>query len=166
LNYYKESQTEYTVSPLRLKEYLNRWYLIAVPDGLDEIRTFGLDRLANLKVLNTKARKIKNEKQQLKQFMDVIGLNYSESEEVQKVVLKADTRQIKYLRSLPLHHSQLCADGATLEDWRTVSYELKPNFEFMTQILKLGARVKVIEPTALKERVEQEIGKMNELYTK
>ncbi|ALM21992.1 hypothetical protein AAT17_12490 [Nonlabens sp. MIC269] len=164
VNYYKETSKKYIVTPLRLKEYLNRWYLIAVPDGMTEIRTFGLDRIDQLEVLEDKGATIKNEEAQLKQFLDVIGLNYNETKEIQTVVLKADNRQIKYLRSLPLHHSQVCVDGLNENEWGTVTYQLKPNFEFMTQILKLGAMVEVVEPDWFRDKIAGEIQIMNGLY--
>ena len=164
INYYENTRKTYTVSPLRLKEYLNRWYLIAVPDNLDEIRIFGLDRLENISLLPQKAKTIKNETAQLQQFSDVIGLNYTETKEIQKVVLKVDNRQIKYLRSLPLHHSQLCIEGKNEKDWGTVTYELKPNFEFETQILKLGFMVEVLKPIWFREKIAAHIKTMNKLY--
>lgn len=164
INYYQNTRKTYTVSPLRLKEYLNRWYVIAVPDDLDEIRTFGLDRIENMTILPQKGKSIKNEALQLKQFSDVIGLNYTETKEVQKVMLKADNRQIKYLRSLPLHHSQICIDGKNEQDWGTVTYELKPNYEFLSQILKLGAMVEILEPKTLREHIAKDIARMNKLY--
>lgn len=164
VNYYQNTKKEYTVTPLRLKEYLNRWYLIAVPNDIDDIRTFGLDRIENLEILPDKAKKIKNEKQQLQQFLDIIGLNYNETKEVQTVVLEADNKQIKYLRSLPLHHSQICVENKDEHKWGTVTYKLKPNFEFETQILKLGAMVKVVEPIWFREKVASEISSMNGLY--
>lgn len=164
VNYYQNTRKEYIVTPLRLKEYLNRWYLIAVPDEIDDIRTFGLDRIENLEILPEKAKKIENEKQQLKQFLDIIGLNYSETKEIQTVVLEADNKQIKYLRSLPLHHSQICVENEDEHKWGTVTYELKPNFEFETQILKLGAMVRVKEPQWFREKVAGEINRMNGLY--
>tara|TARA_R110002051_G_scaffold218896_1_gene282745 strand:- start:5448 stop:6362 length:915 start_codon:yes stop_codon:yes gene_type:complete len=164
INYYENTRKTYTVSPLRLKEYLNRWYLIAVPDHLDEIRTFGLDRLENINLLPQKAKTIKNETEQLKQFSDVIGLNYTETKEIQKVVLKVDNRQIKYLRSLPLHHSQLSIEGENEKNWGTVTYELKPNFEFETQILKLGFMVEVLKPVWFREKIAAHIKTMNKLY--
>ena len=164
VNYYQNTRKIYKVTPLRLKEYLNRWYLIAVPDDIDEIRTFGLDRIEQLEVLKEKGRKSINEEKQLKQFLDVIGLNYSETKEVQAITIRADNKQIKYLRSLPLHHSQICKDGLTENGWGTVHYELKPNFEFMTQILKLGAMVEVVEPIWFRDQVKEEINSMNRLY--
>ena len=163
VNYYQNSRTAYTVTPLRLKEYLNRWYLIAVPDSLEEIRTFGLDRIENLQVLPEKAKPIKDGEKQLQQFLDVIGLNYNETDKVEKVVLQAQNKQIKYLRSLPLHHSQTCVEGEN--GWGRVTYELKPNYEFETQILKLGAMVVVEKPLWFRKQIAGHIKRMNDLYT-
>lgn len=164
INYDHDTTKSYYVTPLRLKEYLNRWYLVAIPDGLTEIRTFGLDRIINLKVLNTKAKPIKNINKQLKQFLDVVGLNYSEYETLQKVVLRVETTQIKYLRSMPLHHSQICLDAKNNEDWGTIKYLLKPNYEFESQLLKLGETIEVLEPKSLRSKIIERVSLMNEIY--
>ena len=104
-NYSKRTYTDYTITPLIIKEYINRWYLIGVPDDLDEIRTFGIDRLSNIKLGRLSKLKIKQFKNQLDKFEDVVGLYFSD-EEPEKVVLKVDGEHLKYLESLPLHPSQ------------------------------------------------------------
>lgn len=163
-NYYDNTKKEYTVSPLCIKEYANRWYLIAVAEGENYIRNFGIDRLSQLTIQNIKARKIDDFQQQLKQYDDVVGLNYSESEneEVDEIVIKAHNNQLKYLRSLPIHKSQFCTDGP--DDWGTVTYKLKPNYEFEIQLLKLGNMVEVLKPQWFRDKVKKHIAEMFELY--
>ncbi|MRX62587.1 helix-turn-helix transcriptional regulator [Maribacter luteus] len=163
MNFFHDDSKEYIVSPFRLKEFLNRWYLIAVPDGMEEIRTFGLDRIRNVHILKKKGSKFKNIEIQLNQFREVVGLTYS-LEPLQKIVLKVTNEQIKYLRSLPLHHSQVCIDDHYKDGWGRVNYELKPNYEFMAEILKLGASAVILEPLALREKITEQITIMHKLY--
>jgi len=164
-NYYGGTKKEYIVSPLCMKEYANRWYLIAVAEGENYIRNFGIDRLSLLKIKNTKSRKIEDFQKQLKQYDQVVGLNYTESqnEEAEVIVIKAHNNQLKYLRSLPIHKSQICIDGIE-NDWGKVTYKLKPNYEFEMQILKLGNMVEVVQPKWFREKVKRHISEMHQLY--
>ncbi len=164
-NYYGGTKKTYTVSPLCLKEYANRWYLIAVVDGESEIKNFGIDRLSQIEIKNTKSLKIENFKKQLKQYDEVVGLNYAESKNnyPEKIILKAHNNQLKYLRSLPIHKSQICIDGKA-NDWGHVTYLLKPNYEFEIQILKLGNMVEVLEPLWFREKIKKHISEMYNMY--
>ncbi|OBX22590.1 MULTISPECIES: helix-turn-helix transcriptional regulator [Bizionia] len=163
-NYYENTIKEYTVSPLCIKEYANRWYLIAVADGEKEIRNFGIDRLSKIEIINTKSSKIENVEKQLKQYDYIVGLNYSETEsgKVEDVIIKAHNNQLKYLRSLPIHKSQICVNG--IQDWGTVTYKLKPNYEFEIQILKLGNMVEVLKPQWFRDKIKKHINEMHQLY--
>ncbi|MEO7282999.1 WYL domain-containing protein [Gelidibacter sp.] len=160
-NYYGGTKKAYTVSPLCLKEYANRWYLIAVADGENEIRNFGIDRLSDLKIQNENALKMEDFLEQLQQYDDVVGLNYSDSS-IEDIEMRAHNNQIKYLRSLPIHKSQFCQDGA--DDWGIVTYKLKPNYEFIMQILKLGPMVEVLKPQSLRDQVKAHIDEMYQMY--
>ncbi|MCH3884515.1 helix-turn-helix transcriptional regulator [Tenacibaculum aquimarinum] len=163
-NYTNETIKTYTVSPLRLKEYLNRWYLIAVPNGIDEIRSFGLDRITDLQLLDEKATIKDSFEDQIKQYDDVIGLNFNETKKVEKVVLEVDNNQLKYLKSLPLHKSQVCIDGEKGTPSLAI-YKVKPNYEFETQILRMGDTVEVIEPLWLRKKIKERLTKTIERYS-
>ncbi|MAM23221.1 helix-turn-helix transcriptional regulator [Croceibacter atlanticus] len=166
VNYYRKTEKQYTVTPIRIKEYLNRWYLVAVPDGQDEIRNFGIDRISNLVVTNKPARKSSNFEEQLKNYEDIVGLNYNESinKEPEDVIVKTTNKQLKYLRSLPLHKSQVCIDGQGGSNWGRATYHLKPNYEFMTQLLRMADQVEVVEPQWLRNRMKGFTERMYNLY--
>lgn len=152
-NYYKDTRKKYTVTPLRLKEYLNRWYLIAVSEGENEIRNFGIDRISDLKLTNVPSDSSKDFEAQIELYDDIVGLNYNESDKVEKVILKTDNKQLKYLRSLPLHKSQVCVDGEN-DQWGEAIFHIKPNYEFETQVLKMADMVEVIEPQWLRLKMK------------
>lgn len=161
-NYLNKTSKTYTVTPLRLKEYLKRWYLIAVPEGIEDIRSFGLDRITHLQVTDKKAQIKKSFEKQIEAYDDVVGLNFDETDEVQRVTLSVESNQLKYLKSLPLHKSQVCLDSG--DDWETVSYKLKPNYELEMQLLKMGEKVVVIEPKWLREKMKNRINEMMSNY--
>lgn len=162
-NYYHDEKKKYIVSPLQLKEYQNRWYLIGVPEGYGALRNFGIDRISNLELLNTPAEKLKDYASQIAQYNDVIGLNYNASKDIEDVILKVSNKQIRYLRSLPLHKSQICIDGKDT-DWGKVTYNLKPNHEFKIEILKMMKEVEVMEPKWFRDQIAGDIRDINKLY--
>ena len=151
-NYFAKTEKDYTITPLKLKEYLNRWYVIGVPKEFDEIRTFGLDRIEDLKVGTTSSLDKRKFNTQLDKFFDVVGLTYGEAKDAKKVVLRVDAQQIKYMASLPLHHSQKI-EIEPRDTHLTVTYYLIPNYEFKIQLLKLGKMVEVLEPEELREEM-------------
>lgn len=162
-NYYKEGITEYTVIPLKIKEYKNRWYLIAgLKDEID-IRNFGLDRIFNIEIGKKHKTKLEPYNKLITAYDEVVGLNYSDYNTPVKVVLHVDTNQINYLKSLPLHHSQVI--GATVNtNWIEVTYYLKPNYELEVELLKMAGKVIVVEPAILKEKITNHLKQMLNNY--
>ncbi|PHR96644.1 MAG: hypothetical protein COA80_08570 [Leeuwenhoekiella sp.] len=154
INYWEESEKEYTITPLKIKEYLNRWYVIGLPDKTKEIRTFGIDRLKDLTTAGGSRIQFKDYEAQLNQFYNIVGLNFNEGDgKVKRVKLKVFHKHLKYLDSLPLHHSQDIQWKAG-EEHGIVSYRLVPNYELKTQILKMHSFAEVLEPVELREEIK------------
>jgi predicted DNA-binding transcriptional regulator YafY len=160
-NYYKETLNPYIITPLIIKEYLNRWYVIGVPEGENEIRTFGIDRIQDLKLGKLFSIKKESFEKQLSQFDNIIGLNFNE-DKPKHIVLKVNNFHIKYLNSLPLHSSQHIYD-CDEDGFSFVSYDLIPNYEFEIQILKMSLELEVLEPLEYRELIKS---KIKSIYTK
>ena len=163
-NYYKEGVNNYTIIPLKIKEYKNRWYLIAGLKDKPELRNFGLDRISELKIGAKHKKDIKPYHKLISAYNDIVGLNYSDFDEALKVVLKVNDNQIKYLESLPLHPSQTIGKQID-ENWVEVSYYLKPNYELEVEILKMAEHVIVQEPKILRTRIETHLKAMVNNYS-
>ena len=150
-NYERKSKKEYNITPLLLKEYLNRWYIIgAIPDS-DAIRTFGIDRLSEVEIIGVSTKKRATYKEHLAKFNNVVGLTYNNNEP-QKISLLVNELHVKYMRSLPLHNSQVIHPKNN-KGQHQVDYHLIPNYEFETQILKIGKDVEVIYPESLRNKI-------------
>lgn len=152
-NYSKDTITKYTISPLLLKEFENRWYVIGVPGDINDIRTFGLDRISNLELKgSSRINKIQYE-ERLAKFDNIIGLHYEDNTPV-KIRLLVNGVHIKYMRSLPLHHSQIIHTENEKGQY-FVDFFIVPNYEFKTQILKIGPEAQVIYPGTLKQDIKK-----------
>jgi proteasome accessory factor B len=82
-------EKEYDFQPYLLREYLNRWYVIGLLSGTNEIRTFGLDRIAGLQESDQKFKKNKTI-DLVSLFSNVIGINASKQDIVEDIELVCD----------------------------------------------------------------------------
>jgi len=141
-NFDTGKQRKYSVRPYLLKEYQNRWYLVGIIGGTNEFRTFGIDRILNLEVKDD-IFKPKADINPAELFENTVGLTYSFNE-LEEVILSFTPLQAKYVKSLPLHKSQVIIE----ENEKEVQVRLRiiPNFEFKQKILMLGETVKVMKP--------------------
>ncbi|UAM97287.1 WYL domain-containing protein [Polaribacter litorisediminis] len=153
-NYLKKTVKKHCISPILLKEYENRWYVIGVTDLLKTTRTFGLDRVKNIKIKELSKVKKEDYSKDLKAFDNIIGLDHENNSNPVKVQLLINELHLNYLRSLPLHHSQVIHSKNEKEQF-LVDFYLVPNFEFKSQVLKMGSDALVIHPKSLKNEIRE-----------
>ena len=129
---------------------------------MNEIRTFGIDRITDLSMGKLSKLKRKQFVKQLKEFENIIGLDFETKRPI-KVRLQVNELHTKYMESLPLHHSQVIHskndNGQSLVD-----FFLVPNYEFITQVLKIGNQAVVLDPVKLREEIKLILNKTLERY--
>lgn len=152
-NFKHKTFKNYEITPLLLKEYENRWYVIGVPEGMQEIRTFGVDRIQDIKLGGFSTIKKNDYEQQLSVFDTIIGLDYEHKNPIE-IRLLVDELHVNYMRNLPIHHSQVIHSKNEYGQY-FVDFYLVPNYEFKTQVLKMSANAVVISPLSLKEEIKQ-----------
>ncbi|MBV6484346.1 MAG: hypothetical protein KFKLKKLM_00843 [Flavobacteriales bacterium] len=149
-NFHTELNKSYSMKPYLLKEYQNRWYIVGVVEGINELRTFGIDRLEDLK-LKTDTFIPDKKINPLAKFEQIVGLVYSDAEQ-QRIVLSFTPNQGHYIKTLPIHKSQqILVDDAT--EFR-IELKLIPNFELTQKILMNADAVKVVEPKWLADEIK------------
>jgi predicted DNA-binding transcriptional regulator YafY len=156
--------TKRLVEPLLLKEYRNRWYLIAnnITKEKKELRTFALDRISDL-VCSEEYFTMDGSFEPLIYYKHSFGIIRQDSS-VEKVILEFAASQKNYLESLPIHSTQKIL-SATKSKIR-VSLEIIPSYEFYECILGYGELVKVISPKHLVDQIKDRINKASQHYLK
>ena len=140
-----------TVCPYALKEDMKRWYLVGYSLERDALRVYSLDRIVELKVLETKFRLPRNfDIDEL--FRDSYGVYLSENEEPQSIVLECDTEQARFLDGLPLHRSQRIT---WLTSKARVAIRVVPNPRLIMDLCALGPRIKVLSPDSVRDAVRE-----------
>ena len=147
-----KTEKEYCFQPYLLREYLNRWYVIGVLSGTDEIRTFGLDRIVGVKETGQKFKKCKSD-EIVSLFRNVIGINAAKQDIAEEIELVCMPFQGNLLKTLPLHSSQKVISETP--DEITFSYNLVVNFELKHRLLMMSTQAKVVKPLSLKKEMEK-----------
>ena len=147
----KPEPSTFEVEPYCVKLFEQRWYMLGKSDRL---RIYALDRI---KALETTERKFKLPKKFNAEefFKDYYGIIIGDEDfDVEPVALKVDSWQSKYLRTLPLHHTQVEVERN--EEYSIFEYRLCPAFDFRHKLLSMGGSVEVLAPAELIAKVREE----------
>jgi predicted DNA-binding transcriptional regulator YafY len=144
--YWEDQLTHRTVEPYALKEFRNRWYLLALDMKDQKVKSFAFDRLTELEISTKKFRPMRT--------FDVndyykycFGIISPTNHKLEEVILSFDPFQGKYIKSLPLHGTQ----EILLDNQHETRIRLKIylTHDFIMEILSHGDNVKVIQPESL-----------------
>lgn len=155
--FWENEKSTKVVTPYALKEFKNRWYLLAAYHQPKEDKifliTFGLDRISDLEIINTSfKRKSINVEDAYKNSFGIIS---ADGQEPQEIMLKFDREQANYVKALPLHHSQtVIAENETETIFRV---SLVPTYDFQREILSYGKRVQVLAPESFIQELKAEV---------
>src|SRR5665648_846415 len=138
--------TQRSVEPYALKEFKSRWYLLAKDYEDNNIKSFALDRLTGLEI--TTMTFIYPDNYDVEEsYRYCFGIISPNGEEPQEIILSFDPVQGKYIKSLPLHHSQQILIDSVLE--LRIKLKLCITYDLVMELLSFGEFIKVIEPASL-----------------
>jgi len=148
-----EKEKSYLIHPYLLKEYHNRWYLIAMDSSSKAIRTFGLERIESYEMKKEKFETSPKFKADLF-FKYSIGIT-EKADEPSNVELSFDPLPGKYLITQPIHPSQ----KVLIENKDEIRIALKVLLtpELFTFILGYANQVQVIKPSSLKSEIQKRL---------
>lgn len=161
VNFLYETVKFYRVMPQMLKEYKNRWYLVALTEQ-KQFRTLGVDRIKDLEV-SVETFNYQPGQNPKDLFRRIVGLDYS-AEKVEHILLSVEPLHARYLKSLPLHHTQK-VEKETDEEV-LIRLHVKPNFELKQNLLAMGDKMEVLEPESLRLELRETIARMHSYYQK
>jgi predicted DNA-binding transcriptional regulator YafY len=159
--YWGDKLSQRQVEPYALKEFKNRWYVLANDLNDQQIKTFALDRLTNLEITKKRFEVAPgfNLNEHFKYCFGIISPNDSKPHEI---VLSFDPFQGKYIKSLPLHDSQeVLIDN---EKELRIKLTLFITHDFVMEMLSYGDTMKVIKPQRLISELKNSYKSALELY--
>lgn len=156
-----DATTQNLLEPYIIRESKNFWYVIGngISKKEHKILTFALDRIVDMQLTNETFSDDKIDRKNF--YKNVLGVTVAEGKP-EKVVLSFSHIQGKYIKTLPIHHSQQIIKETKNE--LRISLDLVINTELKMQLLSYGANVKVLEPKPLANEMKETAKKTTELY--
>lgn len=146
--------------PWTLKMYRRRWYVYGLTQEKG-MRIFSLDRIAEVvpaEITFTVPEDFDAETL----FRTTFGAFVSVDDAPQQILIKVDDEQAKYLRSLPMHHSQ---KEVRKEGKSTVfSIFVKPTYDLKQELLTMNTHAEVLAPESLRKEIKSTLQEMIEKY--
>lgn len=155
----------FTVEPYFVKVFKQRWYLIAHSVNDDMVRVYALDRIQDMDVQSDRYFKMPADFHSDEYFADCYGVIHGDEYNVETVRIKVTGNQAKYVKSVPLHSSQIEEEGGT-DDCMVFRYRLKPTFDFIQEIFSHADNFEVLEPKWLCDEISRRVYNMYRYYSK
>ncbi|MCB0502240.1 MAG: WYL domain-containing protein [Bacteroidetes bacterium] len=159
--FWEDELTKRNAEPYALKEFRNRWYVLAKDIKDQQIKSFALDRLYDLIITKLRFQLPIdfNVNQHYKYSFGIISPNGNKPEEIE---LSFDPFQGKYIKTLPLHESQqILIDN---EDELRIRLTLYITHDFLMELLSYGENLRVIKPQRLIDDLKSIFNNVLRLY--
>ena len=157
----KDSYTE-CVYPYHLKQFNDRWYLIAQAVGYDTYGHYALDRIESFEEISLHYKEPEVDFNEY--FDDIIGVTVPERYEPVDVILRVWNNRFNYIKTKPLHLSQRIISEE--DGYTKISINVKINLELISLILSFGPDVEVIAPASLRAMIAKDTEAMLYKYKK
>jgi len=150
--FWEEELSQRLVEPYALKEFKNRWYVLAKDSKDNNIKSFALDRLTNLEITNQTYQYPDNYSIE-QSYRYCFGIISPNEEEPQDIILSFDPFQGKYIKTLPLHETQQVLVDNDKET--RIKLKLCLTHDLVMELLSFGDNMKVIEPKTFADEIKQ-----------
>ncbi|MBD2769361.1 WYL domain-containing protein [Hymenobacter sp. BT664] len=150
--FWEEAPTHRTVSPLLLKEFKGRWYLLAHEPARQGLRCFGLDRIRALESTSLSFEPPADFEPDT-YYAHSFGIIRPDHEPPAEIVLALEPTQGQYLKSFPLHSSQRVL--VDTDEELLLQLTVYNTHDLLMELLSLGDQVQVLAPVSLRKQIKQ-----------
>ena len=168
----RKEQSIRTVKPYGLKQFRQRWYMVAqVKEYDNRVLVYALDRISNMERTGDSYKVPANFNIE-EYFANIYGVTIPErepGEKPEKIVIKINNEyQAKYLRTLPLHPTQENLGGNKFQFTLFLGNDDNKGYteDFFRELRANGTRLEVLEPEWLRKKFLNEAKELVEIYRK
>ena len=140
------------LEPYFVKIFKQLWYVIGLNVKDNQIKTYSLDRMSNLNLLQDTFT-MPEDINPSKFFKDCFGIITNQNS-AKRIVLRVEPTQAKYFRALPLHSSQ---QEEVHDQYSIFTYKIRITYDLKEELMSHGASIEVLEPQELKMLIRNEL---------
>ncbi len=140
------------IEPYFTKIFKQRWYVVGRNVKDDKIKTYALDRMADVK-LTGRTFAVPDDFNAAEYFRDAFGIIVDQGD-VKTIRLQVSPTQAKYFRALPLHHSQ---QEYAHDQYSIFEYRMRITPDLTNELLSYGSRITILAPAELKAAITTEL---------
>ncbi len=150
-SYRKRAFKSLIAHPILLKEFDNRWYVVAYSELHQTIRTFGFDRIYEPHLIQKTYIKVKPT--EIKPYLeDIYGVFPLSDNGKELIEIHASPMSTNYFQAYPIHDSQhieLLENGSS-----KITFKLIPSMELIQLFMSHGKSVRVSKPLWMNYHIE------------
>ena len=148
--------------PYLLKEYRNRWFLIAKAKKYPQLVTLALDRIVAFQELDREAFVPHEGVDFERYYNDLLGVTKTQKDRPYKVILHIHKEHAPYVLTKPIHHSQQLLKED--ETGIIIRIDVVLNFELERELMGFGEWLKVLAPRLLAGKIQKRLQRSMALY--
>ena len=147
------------LEPYFVKIFKQLWYVIGLNVKDNQIKTYALDRMSQLNLLQ-ETFDMPHNIDPSEFFKDCFGI-ITNKNSAKRIILRVEPTQAKYFRALPLHHSQ---QEEVHDHYSVFTYKMRITYDLKEELMSHGASIEVLEPKELKLLIRDELEKALKNY--
>jgi len=154
ITYFKidlDKEITYKISPYFLKEYDQKWYLIALDETDGIQKSFAVERIRKAEKLKLKSN-LSGKLEAKAKLNNTLGVGYFNGSS-DFIKIATSQKQAKYFREHRLHRSQ--KEEPNQNGVFFFTFELIVNNELLMKLLSYGSSVRVLQPKILVDKINQ-----------
>jgi len=138
------------IKPILLKEDKQLWYIIGINVKYESLITFALDRIIDVSITEESYTEVAFDSKEY--FKYSFGITVIEEDPID-VIISFDIEQGNYLKTLPIHSSQIVLKDTT--DRFVIQVSVKPSYEFYSKIYSYGSSAIILSPETIRETFQK-----------
>lgn len=165
--FYRSEPKLHHIQPYAVRVNQRRWYLLCKNPETNTMYHLALDRITKVEI--TEIPYTIDPDFDIESYYDAafgVITGIEEEYDIEKIRIKVfnDYHRADYLRTLPLHKSQIVIESTP--EYTIFEYRLRPTDDFLSAILAFGGDAEVLSPEWYREYVRDEIERLQQRYDK
>ena len=157
-----KTERSMNIHPYYLKQYNDRWFLVAQTEGFNDLSVLAIDRIDSIKTLRIQF--IESEVDMEDYFENSVGVTVFPDRPIEEIMLRVNAKRYPYIATKPIHWSQTELKDKATEEYKVVRLKVRINNELESAILSFGDDVEVLAPESLRLKIGEKIERLAKKY--